>query len=112
MAAFRLFLVICIIAVASYTAVTVSNHGINLFPAFFGNIEGMGWSGQFNADFMSYLALSGLWVAWRHQFRPAGIALGLVAFVGGILFLAPYLLIQSYRFGGRFAPLLLGPERA
>lgn len=111
MAMFRLFLVVWLIVIAGYTAITVSNHGFNLFPVFFGNMAEMGWPGQFNLDFMSFLALSGLWVAWRHRFRPAGIALGLLTFVGGMMVLGIYLLIESYRTRGRVAALLLGPER-
>jgi hypothetical protein len=50
----------------------------------------MTWSGQFNLDFMTFLGLSGIWVAWRHQFTGGAIALGVVAFFGGMMFLAPY----------------------
>lgn len=36
----------------------------------------MTWPGQFNADFMTFLSLSGLWIAWRHHFSAGGMALG------------------------------------
>jgi hypothetical protein len=71
----------------------------------------MGWPGQFNFDFMGFLALSAIWVGWRHRFRPAGLGLGLLAFFGGMMFLSLYLLIESYRTRGDIATLLLGPER-
>jgi hypothetical protein len=35
----------------------------------------MSWSGQFNLDFMTFLGLSAVWVAWRHQFTRGGVAL-------------------------------------
>lgn len=112
MTLFRLFLGICLIAIAGYTAVTISNHGFNLFPIFFGDLAAMGWPGQFNFDFMTFLALSALWVSWRHQFSAAGILLGVIAFNGGMLFLSAYLLILSYRHNGDVKALLLGEERA
>lgn len=112
MTAFRLFLAIYCSVLAGYTAVTVSQHGFNLLPVFFGDMAKMGWPGQFNLDFLGFLALSGLWVAWRHRFRPAGIGLGVVAFFGGMAFLSVYILIESLRTRGDMAALLLGQERA
>lgn len=108
MTLFRLFLFICLIAIASYTAITIANHGWNLLPAFFGDIAEMGWPGQFNLDFMCFLALAAIWVAWRHRFSASGLALGVLAFFGGMLFLSIYLLIQSHRTGGDMRALLLG----
>jgi hypothetical protein len=107
----RIFLAAFLVAISGYTAVTVSQHGFNLIPVFFGDMAKMGWAGQFNFDFMGFLALSGIWVAWRHGFRPAGLMLGLVAFFGGMMFLSLYLLVESYRTRGNIAALLLGPER-
>ncbi|MEQ9448599.1 MAG: hypothetical protein RLN70_06775, partial [Rhodospirillaceae bacterium] len=71
-------------------------------------IAGMTWQGQFNTDFMMYLMLSGLWTAWRSGFTAGAVALGAVAAVLGILFLAPYLLYLSYRTKGDLRRLLLG----
>ena len=74
-------------------------------------MAGLAWPGQFNLDFMCMLALSGLWVAWRHRFGTVGIALGLVAFFGGALFLSAYLLVESVRTGRSVEALLLGQRR-
>ncbi|ASJ91728.1 hypothetical protein [Porphyrobacter sp. CACIAM 03H1] len=112
MTLFRLFLLACFCAISGYTAITVSRHGFDLLPVFFGDMARMAWPGQFNFDFLCFLLLSGLWVAWRHRFRPAGLALGLVAVFGGMLFLSAYLLVESWRTRGDVAALLLGPERA
>lgn len=109
---FRLFLLVCLAAIASYTSIVIAHHGWNLFPLFFGDIAEMTWRGQFNVDFTGFLALSAIWVAWRHQLSPAGLALGLIAFLGGMLFLSIYLLIHTARSRGDIKTLLLGEARA
>ena len=108
----RLFLATCFLVILGYTSVTIANHGLGLLPIFFGDMAAMTWPGQFNLDFFCFLLLSGLWVAWRHGFGAAGVALGLVAVFGGMLFLSAYLLLQSYRAGGDVRALLLGEARA
>ena len=47
----------------------------------------MSWQGQFNLDFFMFLLMSGLWIAWRHEFSPLGNLLA----IGGVFFGAPYL---------------------
>lgn len=111
MRGFRRLLACFIIVIVSYTGLVVSNHGWNLFPVFFGDMAAMAWPGQFNMDFMLMLMLSGLWTSWRHGFSRLGILLGLAALFGGIMFLAPYLLVVSYRERGDAAGLLLGRHR-
>jgi uncharacterized membrane protein YesL len=59
-------------------------------------------------DFTGFLMLSAFWVAWRHHFSAAGLALGLFAFFGGMLFLSAYLLVTSFRESGDLQTLLLG----
>jgi hypothetical protein len=112
MSLLRLFLLACLIVISVYTGVTIANHGTNLMPIFFGDIAAMAWPGQFNVDFTCFLALSALWVSWRHQFSAGGLALGVVAFFGGMLFLSIYLLVQTGRSGGNVKILLLGEARA
>ena len=112
MTLFRVFLATCLIVILGYTSVTIANHGANLFPIFFGDMAKMAWPGQFNLDFMTLLGLSGTWVAWRHRFTPGAIALGIVAFFGGMMFLAPYLLWASAEAGGDPELMLLGRRRA
>ena len=58
------------------------------------------------------LLLTGLWVAWRHEFSKSGIALGLVATVGGIVFLSVHLLVAIARAKNYVYTLLLGEQRA
>lgn len=112
MTLFRLFLAGCLALIIAYTAVTICNHGWNLFPIFFADVAALGWPGQFNVDFSTFLLLSGLWVAWRHHFRAGGILLGLVAAFGGMLFLSTYLLIVSFQGEADIKSMLLGKARA
>ena len=71
----------------------------------------MTWAGQFNFDFMGFLVLSATWVMWRNQFTLPGIALGIVAFFGGMVFLSAYLLYLSFEVGGDIKSMLLGSDR-
>lgn len=112
MKAFRVLLVMMIMVVASYTAIVGINHGWNLLPVFFGDIAALTWPGQFNSDFTCFLFLSGLWLAWRHHFSVGGVLLGVLGFFGGIMVLAPYLLIASFQVNGDIKELFLGKTRA
>ena len=105
---FRAFLIALGLILAGYTAVVVSNHGMGLLPIFFGDMAAMTWPGQFNLDFMFMLSLSALWVSWRHQFSVGGLALGLLAFFGGALFLTVYLFVLSIQTKGDMKEILLG----
>lgn len=112
MLAFRLYLAAVFAGVGVYTFIVGMDHGWNLIPVFFSDIAAMAWPGQFNLDFMTFLGLSGLWVAWRHHFTPGGLALGGLFFVGGIMVLAPYLLYASYQADGDMKRVMLGEKRA
>lgn len=111
MTAFRILLTILIIGITSFTGIVIFNHGWNLLPIFFGEMASMTWPGQFNFDFLCFLMLSGLWLAWRHHFSLGGLALGVMGLFGGIMVLAPYLLLASYRTNGDMKKLLLGKVR-
>ena len=88
------------------------NHGWDLGAVFFGDIMAVNWAGQFNLDFMGFLSLSALWVSWRHEYTRAGLVLAVLAFFGGIVFLAAYLLYATGQANGDMKVLLLGPARA
>lgn len=109
---FRLFLCALFVSLLSYTIITISNHGWNLLPVFFGDMKAMTWPGQFNFDFFGFLLLSGLWVSWRNNYTPTGIVLGLVAVFGGILFLSAYLLYLSFHTKGDIKLMMLGINRS
>lgn len=109
---FRLLLIAMLSVLAVYTTVVMANHGPNLIPIFFADIGEMGWPGQFNMDFMGFLILSALWTAWRHRFTAMGLALSIVAFFGGMMFLTVYLFVTSIMVRGDVRALLLGSTRS
>ncbi len=110
MTLFRGFLALFFLTITIYTGLVVNAEGWGLVQVFFDQIAAVGWAGQFNLDFAGYLMLSALWIAWRHRFSGAGIALGLVASVGGAMFLMPYLLVASVAAGLDPRALLLGEQ--
>lgn len=95
MTALRAFLFAYVLCLGIYTGVVIANHGWDLYSVFFGDIVAMTWAGQFNTDFTGFLMLSALWTAWRNRFSATGFALAPVALLGGMLFLAIYLLWLS-----------------
>ncbi len=109
---FRALLAAMWTAVVIYTGVTIAHHGSNLLPVFFGDIGQFSWPGQFDLDFMCLLALSAVWVGWRHRFSPLGLGLAVAAFFFGTLFLTAYLLIASLRARGDLTELLTGGGRS
>ncbi len=111
MKAFRILLLVSWVLLATYTALVIADSGWGLFGVFFGDMRALGWPGQFNLDFTILLALSGLWVAWRHGFSGAGLLLGLTAFVGGALFLTAYVFVVSTVAKGDVKEVLLGRAR-
>lgn len=112
MALFRLLLIAIIATVGVYTAITISQHGWGLHAIFFGDIAKMGWPGQFNMDFLSFLILGSVWLMWRHQFSLLGLFFGFLVFAGGAPFLCTYLLVASFRANGDVKILLFGEKRA
>jgi hypothetical protein len=111
-AALRILLVVIFVVIATYTAFVVADHGMNLFAVFFGDMARLGWPGQFNLDFMCMLILSGLWVAWRHEFSGPGLALAVLASLGGATFLSVYLFVVTGQAKGDMRVVLLGHHRA
>lgn len=105
---FRAFLVGVFLALNLYTVAVLSNHEAGLLDVFFGDMAKFGWAGQFNADFMSMLAFSAIWVAWRNSFSPLGLGLAVVAFFGGGPFLCAYLFYLSFACGGNVRQMLVG----
>jgi hypothetical protein len=105
---FKALLALQSIGILSYTLVVGNNHGWNLFEVFFRDILSLNWPGQFNLDFTFMLMLAGLWTAWRNRFSTQGLGLGAIAFVGGISFLAPYLLVLTFKHHGDCRKVLLG----
>ncbi|MEQ9452584.1 MAG: hypothetical protein RJQ07_13455 [Pseudomonadales bacterium] len=112
MTGFRILLVVILSAVTLYTLPVIVNHGVNLFPTFFGDMLKMGWAGQFNLDFLGFLILSAFWTAWRNEFSPSGLGLAVLAFFFGAPFLTIYLLYLSFQTNHDAKIMLLGAQRA
>ena len=109
---YRLFLAFIIATLALYTFPVVLEFGIIvLLPNFFGEIGKMNWQGQFNLDFLMFLLMSGFWIAWRNNFTPKGITLGVGGVFLGAPYLAAYLLYLSFQFGGDVEKVLVGERR-
>lgn len=94
-----------------YSGAVMLRDGVDFLTPFFSAILTVTWPGQFALDFLLYLLLSSTWVAWRHGFGGAGIALGGAMLFGAVVFL-PYLLIAALRSGGDPVVLLIGVGRA
>lgn len=109
---FRLLMIAMIANILIYTGFVGFENGWNLVPIFFRDIAAMTWPGQFNVDFMSFLLLSATWTLWRNNFSGLGLALAPFALFGGIMFLAPYLLLLTVRASGDMKIVLLGEKRA
>jgi hypothetical protein len=103
-----ILLIFMTLAVSGLTFLAFQQEGAGLFRVFINNIMAGGWNGQFNADFSSYLALSGLWIMWRNRFTASSIVLGLAAMIIGIIVFAPYLLYLLNREKGDLRKVLLG----
>lgn len=112
MNALRAFMAILFAVIVIYTVLVIAEHGPAFLVLFFEDIAAMTWNGQFNLDFLGFLTLSALWVAWRNGFTPVGLLLALGAFFLGVPFLTGYLLVLSFRTDGDAARILLGDRRA
>ena len=111
MTAFRICLVVIWMVIICYTVAVIVNHGLGLFSVFFGDMNALGWPGQFNLDFLFMLILSALWVAWRNDFSASGLVLCLIALFGGSLFLSTYLFILTFSANGNIKQVLIGEKR-
>ena len=112
MTALRIYLIAAWTALIAYTAFVVGRDGLNLMPVFFGAIADGHWPGQFNADFLTMLALSALWTGWRNGWSPLGWVLAVLAFNLGGTFLMAYLLVLLHLEKGNMARVLLGNRAA
>lgn len=112
MTAFRILLVLLFINMVVFTIVAGTNEGWDLASVFINDLKAMNWSGQFNVDFTSYLILSAVWLAWRYEFKPRGLAIAVVALVMGILVFAPLLLYLTIKAKGDVKEVLLGEGRS
>ncbi len=107
---FKTLLVFQTAGLLAYTFIAFQTEGAALFNVFLANIKSLTWTGQFNLDFLCYLALSGLWIMWRNKFSGKSILVGTVAMIFGIVFFAPYLLWLLYKENGDLKHVLVGDK--
>lgn len=110
MKAFRVFLIFIFLTILFYTLGVIRNHGLDFFRIAFNDIMAINWPGQFVLDFQCYLIITTLWIVWRHNFSPNGIAIALLCLVGGILVFAPYIFIISLKTNGDIIEMLTGEQ--
>ena len=108
MAAFRMVLIAMILVMIILTITAVQNEGLDGITPFFTPIFELAWQGQYRVDFICYLILSGIWMAWRSGFSTGGILMGVFLPPFAILFFAPYLLYLIGKTGGDPRKILLG----
>ena len=108
MTALRPILILFTLAIAAYTAVVMLTDGPDFFSPFFATVTSLTWLGQFTFDFALYLALSGLWIAWRGGFSAGACVMGAIAATLGMLVFAPYLLVALHRANGDPRKFFLG----
>ncbi|MCE4071501.1 MULTISPECIES: hypothetical protein [Pseudomonas] len=75
------------------------------------DIQALSWRAPFNLGFLAHLLRFGLWVAWRHRFKPAGLALGLACVPGGGAVSRAHLLCASLTTNGDVNAFPLGEKR-
>jgi len=96
MTIFRSIVIICLLAIFTYSIGTISQQGFDFLTPYFTHLISGSWTGQIMLDFSMYLLFSALWIAWRGRFEgPAKILAGISLF-GGMLFLAPYLAFLAF----------------
>ena len=108
MTQFRILITLILLGLIGYALILIIDGRFDFITPFLSTIPALTWQGHINLDFLSYLAVAGVWIAWRSGFTPAGIALGVLSMLSGMLFFAPYLLYQISRSNNNPRKLLLG----
>ena len=98
--------------IAIYTLFVIIGHGGDFITPFFLSLFAVDWEGQFILDFGMYLLLVALWIAWRHNYSAAGIAMAVASMFGGMMFFAIYLFLIARKSEGDPKRLFLGENRA
>ena len=96
------------IVLAIYAVILIANGEFDFITPILTALFVVSWQGHINLDFMMFLTLAGLWIAWRSGFTASGIALGLFTVCSGMLFFSVYLAYQLSRCDNDPRQLLLG----
>ena len=104
----RIFIALLLAVIVEHTIYTGFTHGWDFLTPFQDGLFSLTWQGQFYLDFLCYLMLSGLWVAWRGGFTAASIALGVSAGIMGFVVFGALFLIYTVQSRGNLTAVLLG----
>ncbi len=104
----RLFLIASTVAIYALTVIAWVSQGINWPAVAVGDLRALNWRSQFNFDFIGYLIVFAIWVAWREGATVKGYVFGFLSIVLGGMFSFPYLLHATYASDGDMRALLLG----
>ena len=104
----RILIGFILLGLIGYALILIMDGRFDFITPFLSTIPALTWQGHINLDFLSYLALTGVWIAWRSGFTPTGNMLGVLSVLSGMLFFAPYLLYQIARSNNDPRKLLLG----
>ena len=96
------------LAVLAVTARAVGSMGLGAAGDIFMADFAHPWRAQFNSDFLGHILLMAGWIAWRDRVLAKGLALGLLAIMGGGAFSFGYVLVAAIRAKGDMRRLLLG----
>jgi len=104
----RILITFILLGLTGYALILVLDGRFDFVTPFLSTIPALTWQGHINLDFLSYLVLAGVWIAWRSGFTPTGNMLGVLSVLSGMLFFALYLLYQISRSDNNPRKLLLG----
>lgn len=104
----KIILIVLLLPIWSYSIYVGVVYGLDIFGLFFGEIQALTWQEQFNLDFMTYLILSALWIAWRNKFSGTGIILAVLASILGMMFFGVFLLVLVVQEKGNLKAVLVG----
>ena len=108
----RIFLIVATLIIYSITIYALGTKGINWPEVFFGDLFGLDWRSQFNADFLIHLFLFATWIVWREGFSLRGFLFAFLSIFMGGMFGFPYLLWVTYKANGDPISVLLGVHAA
>ena len=104
----RILITVLLLGLIGYALILVLDGRFDFITPVLSTIPALIWQGHINLDFLSYLVVAGIWIAWRSGFTPTGNFLGVLSVLSGMLFFAPYLLYLISQSNNDPRKLLLG----
>lgn len=104
----RVFLVASTVLIYAVTLLATASQGINWPAIALNDLVALNWRSQFDTDFLVYLILTAVWIAWREGLTTKGYAFAFLNIFLGGMFGFPYLLWATYQANGDPTLVLLG----